>query len=374
MRHLSHRKQRGLSLVELMVAVTLGGIITAGLAQLFSGTSATYNLMEGQSRMQESGRFALDFMARSIQRAGYKGCFSKNEDVDSTMDENIIPYEYDIRNGMEAYNNTGTGWLPNPVGVLDASITDVALDEADIITIRFLSNLEHRLAEDLTGTADPIVITPGVGETDLTAGEYALIHDCEKATIFQVTTVNDDVPPAGSAPAAGSTKATIEHEQGISTSDPPGNDRLKLPEYGGFETDAAVNAINTQTFYIAPGAGVNNEGNAPLSLWRKVNDDAPVEIVEGVEDLQALYGLDDDEDDVPDSYVGANLITDYSDVITVRIVLTVNSVDAVGGSSTPTHGCAIQQCYDVPAGDPEENTDGLVRKTFSQTMQVRNKG
>ena len=56
-----HSLQRGLSLVELMISLTVGSVITAGIVQLFSANSDTHRVMMGQSRIQESARFALDF-------------------------------------------------------------------------------------------------------------------------------------------------------------------------------------------------------------------------------------------------------------------------------------------------------------------------
>ncbi|MBT7173720.1 MAG: prepilin-type N-terminal cleavage/methylation domain-containing protein, partial [Gammaproteobacteria bacterium] len=65
--------QKGLSLVELMISLTVGSVITAGVVQLFSANSETYGVMTGQSRMQESARFSLDFIGRDIYKAGYFG-------------------------------------------------------------------------------------------------------------------------------------------------------------------------------------------------------------------------------------------------------------------------------------------------------------
>ena len=55
-------KTRGFSLVELILALGLGVLVTAGIVQLFVGNNQTYNLLNGQSRLQESARYALDFV------------------------------------------------------------------------------------------------------------------------------------------------------------------------------------------------------------------------------------------------------------------------------------------------------------------------
>ena len=65
--------EKGLSLVELMISLAIGSLITAGVVQLYTANSATYSLVMGQSRMQESARFALAFISRDVQRAGHRG-------------------------------------------------------------------------------------------------------------------------------------------------------------------------------------------------------------------------------------------------------------------------------------------------------------
>ena len=64
-------RQLGLSLVELMVALVLGLILMFGIIQVFFASKQTYITNEGMARMQENGRFALEFMSRSARLAGY---------------------------------------------------------------------------------------------------------------------------------------------------------------------------------------------------------------------------------------------------------------------------------------------------------------
>lgn len=65
------RTQMGLSLVELMVAMALGLLLMTGVVQVFLSSRQTYAVNEAMGRMQENGRFALEFMARSARLAGY---------------------------------------------------------------------------------------------------------------------------------------------------------------------------------------------------------------------------------------------------------------------------------------------------------------
>ena len=59
---------RGFSLVELMVAILLGALITTGIVQMFSSNQENYQVLTGQSRMQENGRFAIEFHGLSRVR------------------------------------------------------------------------------------------------------------------------------------------------------------------------------------------------------------------------------------------------------------------------------------------------------------------
>ena len=249
---------------------------------------------------------------------------------------------------------------------VDRAATKNNLAGTDVITIRNLSSTDAPLFSDLPTSAETIVVTiPANGlEFSAATDDLALIHDCEKATIFEISALAVTIP---------NVQATIDHLVEVLVVGEPRNSFTRLAEVNTYETDAAVSAIVSNTFFIAPSlAGINSDGDAPFSLWRKAGTSAPVELVEGVENLQVLYGIDDNNDAIPNQYVSANLVTDYANVITVRISITVNSVDSVGGTSTPTFGCietgGRQPCY------TGESVDGLMRRTFHQTVQLRNKG
>ena len=145
------------------------------------------------------------------------------------------------------------------------------------------------------------------------------------------------------------------------------NNDLNLALINSFGLDASVSAIESHTFYIAPSVGKNNDGNNQLSLWRKSTLSAPIELVEGVENLQLLYGEDTDSDDIPNKYQRADEVTDWAAVVTIRVTVIVNSIDNVGSTSVPVLSCG-DRCIDG------EVYDGLIRRSFTQTMHIRNRG
>ncbi len=64
-------KQRGLSIVELLVALVISMLLMTGVVQVFLSSKQTYASNEAASRLQENGRFALEFIAQSARHAGY---------------------------------------------------------------------------------------------------------------------------------------------------------------------------------------------------------------------------------------------------------------------------------------------------------------
>ena len=69
----SRRAMAGVSIVELMIAVTLGLLILAALASIFASSSAARSEMERTSRQIENGRFAMELLSDDLRLAGFYG-------------------------------------------------------------------------------------------------------------------------------------------------------------------------------------------------------------------------------------------------------------------------------------------------------------
>lgn len=65
-------RQRGVTLIELLVSMALGVFIVAGTIQIFIGSKQTYRTQVALSRLQENGRFALDMLQQSLRMTGYR--------------------------------------------------------------------------------------------------------------------------------------------------------------------------------------------------------------------------------------------------------------------------------------------------------------
>ncbi|MBI3772289.1 MAG: PilW family protein [Gammaproteobacteria bacterium] len=67
----SRTRQAGLTLVEMMVAITISLILMAGVTQIFLSSKSSHTVQNGMVQLQENARFALDSLANDIQMAGF---------------------------------------------------------------------------------------------------------------------------------------------------------------------------------------------------------------------------------------------------------------------------------------------------------------
>lgn len=65
------RQQTGFTIVEFMIAGVLGLVVLIGVLQIFLGSRQTFTLQGAIADVQDSGRFALQFLTEDIQRAGW---------------------------------------------------------------------------------------------------------------------------------------------------------------------------------------------------------------------------------------------------------------------------------------------------------------
>lgn len=64
--------QGGFSLVELMVAMVLGLLITAAAASLLNTNQRTFQLQQAESRLQEQGQLAMRFIVDDVRMSGFR--------------------------------------------------------------------------------------------------------------------------------------------------------------------------------------------------------------------------------------------------------------------------------------------------------------
>lgn len=76
-----HTNQRGMTLVEVMIAMTLGLLVTLAVTSLFLSQQDSYRQNEAASRMQENARFALELITQDLRHAGFFGELGEPIDI-----------------------------------------------------------------------------------------------------------------------------------------------------------------------------------------------------------------------------------------------------------------------------------------------------
>ena len=312
-RPVSTRAQMGFSLVELMVALTLGLIIIGGVVSIFVTNQQAFRTTESLNRLQENARISFELMARELRQAGSNPCGTRF--VANVLAANDWSTDWDA--GTVIGYESGTDAAFRPTG------TAVAQRVAGTDAIQMVGSA-------IGFSAGIVVHDPAAGQIELCApngglvGSPVMICDSTSAAIAQVTSV------AGTDTVAFNTVANCTTSFGF-----PNN--CVTPPAKTFAPGGFVNPLTASFWYI----GNNSRGGR--SLYRQSRGIAPEEIAEGVTDMQIQY--------LRSTLVGAVLTpaADWVDaapaddwtaaalaqVVAVRFNLTLQTLNTVGTNQQP---------------------------------------
>lgn len=360
------RKQAGISLVELMVALALGLALTGGFIQVFLANRATYAFNEGLSRLQENGRFALDTLSFRVRMGGYVGCLSEvpifnnlnsGSSVTFNLGQGLAGYEakqtapgdtFAAAASNPANSSTPTDWTPN----LPAELQGRAIPGSDVIVVRNVGASAHALSSPFSDS-DRIYATAGTDAYQV--GDIAVVSDCQKASIFQVT---------GAVPNGGA----LEISHGASGT--PGNNISSWNTDQSYGDGAELMRGETWIYFV----GAGDAGGAPALFQARLQANPTTataalvyeELAEGVETMQILYGVDTNADNRVDIYQTADAVSDWDEVVAVRVGLLLRSPDEYG-TEVDTSEYLVNGTRFNPVDDRR------VRQIFTTTIALRNR-
>ena len=405
------RRARGISLVELMVALAIGAFLMLGLVQVFAASKAAYTTSEGLSRVQESARFATDFLQRDLRMVGHMGCvadtarylagdaemtnhvFAAGIDEASATDVPVssdkFPYKFKIQ--LEGYEATGTGdgtaldrssatgdavasgagdfspavpsWLWTALSTGD--IKPVA--GSDIVVARFMGS------EGVAATRVGSAIEVAAGQTLPSANfvrEDALygMSDCLRASFFQANSAYDTTTRRFSVAASGLNARAL----GSGDNYLEGAKLFRVESYVYFVGRNEARTPNSVALYRLE---FDASGTGVVSTRKE-------ELVEGVENMQLRYQWDLDQlnanalpDGDPEAIATADTIQAWTApprtradawrrVGGVRVGLLVRSEDRASVNTAPLTVNGVT--YTPPA-------DGRVRQAYEFTVALRNR-
>jgi type IV pilus assembly protein PilW len=121
-------RQHGLTLIELMIAITLGLLILLAATGFLLSVKASYIAQDQAEQIQETGRYATQLLARAIRQAGYE--YRDAEQVafesDAGLSANVV--------GMDAMSLKKNG-----VALTSGTSSDV-VNGSDILALRFFGD------------------------------------------------------------------------------------------------------------------------------------------------------------------------------------------------------------------------------------------
>lgn len=353
--HTPQRRQKGVTLIELLVALMLGLLLTAGMIQVFIGNRATYEFNDSLSRIQENARFTLDHIAYNTRMAGYSGCLSDvviYNNLDGTNN-----FRDDIENGIQGHDANGTGDndtydpaadpLPGWTPALPAELAGQVLQGSDVLIVRSMGGSSVSLVAPFTNAAQ-LFVDPS---HNFLIGEILVVSDCQKASIFQVTNID-------------ATGVNIVHSN--SGSFTPGNAGPNWDAEQDYGLGAELARLQTFAFYV----GTGDDGPALFHLrLRSVGNIASFaaeELAGGIETMQVRYGVDNDSDGAMDDVVPASAVADWTRVLSVEVSLLARASEEYG-TETDT---AVYRLGGTTFNPPD---DRRLRQVFSTSVGVRNR-
>jgi len=358
-------KQRGLSLVELMIGIVLGLMLMAAALQVLLSSKQSFSLQKESGNIQENARFAVEMLGREIAMAGFTGC-RKSTKIASVVSGSGAAgnWMYGLP-GLEGFDNTqATTDFPSTYR------TD-RLADTDSIIVR--GGAANALVAVNSYTQPTFQFPAGSDVTGVfKAGDLVLASnsECKQVSIFQVSVVNATNLSYAAAGTPGNCNLQIG---GGSTSTPS---TCAIPNGVSAPTMSAGSNLmpySVSAFYVASSTA---DPSVP-ALWRArvvtVGSAATVrkeELLQGVENLQLLYGYDTNNDNIPNFFAKANDATlvggtwDWAKVVSVRVAVLLRSLAPVEASATTNNSF---EGIAVP-------TDRFARLRVFTTVQLKNNG
>ncbi len=323
---------RGFSLIELMIAMTIGLIVLTVLATVFSQTSSGRTDLERITRLVENSRFAADIMTDDMHHAGFYGTFLPPTDTIftdpspcawNTADVTQLGWRHTLV--PPRYPAQVQGWDDPIAGLAPLACLPNRVPGTDVIAIRRVSSR---------------AVTPAqVTLTNVYVQASQCIND---ATFLAVTNA-----------AAAFTLRTAAC------------DVANL---------AAIRRYFVRVYYVAScNECAPSDGIRTLKRMEVVdNVYRVVSLAEGVEDLQFEYAFDTNDDGSPEQLLttvtASGAATDqWANVVAVRMHMLMRSTDA-GMTAATTPGT-----FDLGPGHGAETCpNGFKCRLVSTTMRMNN--
>ncbi len=388
-------RQIGFTLLELLVALTLGLVIIGELLQILLSSRQAYRLQEAVGQLQESAQVALPLLVAEIRSAGYLGCQSNltkfADNFHNTLNVASNPLAYRFAYPVQGYEYGGTSsgddysptadphpgdahqWTPP----LPAPLAGRALAGSDVLVVR-RAGLEPLIlrgtpyagnATTLTATS-PTLLGGELDKKSFAPGQIVVASDCANTVVFQITRRQD-----------GGGTTTFSHGPTTLT---PGNALQDWPAAWWLRATpgASIAPAVTTLFYVGRHFPDNADPEDRFALYSISLDGngrfaSAQERVAGIENMQIRYGVDRDGDLAVNAYLDAATVEGqglWEQVVSVQIAFLLATTEK-GLLPHP-----LAQRYALNGGDTSPLAthiisipDGRLRRVVQTVVTLRNR-
>ena len=341
--------QSGFTLIELMIGMLIGLVIVGAVVEVVMSSVIFFRTQSGLAKLQENARYATNFIAQDVRLSGYMGCDINATQVNVIADNsNAVPDELSFSQTLSGFDNVLVSSHTYGAG---ANI--VTVDEGtDVLELKYAST--RNICEIATHNTSSATFScqsahPFVKNTPLIA------TDCSQSAIFLQS--NNSTTDINHGLMVGLNPKNCVANLG------KGAAKCTAPPYQF--TSGSIMALNSLVYFVA-----QNDLGQPALYRQTTSIDAagaltnnPREIVEGVEDIQFLYGQDTTNDGAVNLYAPASAV-DFAEVISLRVDILLRSIE--------DNLVDAPQTYDF-SGRTIIATDRRLRKVVSTTIALRNR-
>ena len=375
--------QRGLSLIEMMIGLTIGLMLTLGLFTLIANTSQSFKVQDDFSRMQENGATAFRYIGDSVRHAGFFGNTVVTDNIKVTSNSNVV----DATNpgcGSSPDNEPTANWA---FGFTKPIIAFPDLTPGTVSATLPCIKSQNFYMLPIVAAPNPVLVTRG-------ANGYRICYALVAAPGPPICTNPNSLLSAQPDPANTVFVQSTPYDGWVfyGRDYSPANGKKYLVN-GAPANDLEMFEYRAHIYYVRPcsrpaGGGANCTGAAddngnpiPTLVRQELVGNAMVEVplAEGIEWIDYRFGIDKDaggkSDGVADRFVANPAAGDWENVVSVKVTILVRSP-------------GLNLAYDDSPKQYDLNGDGKTRifrctaqpppscsykrKVFSQSFQVRN--
>lgn len=296
----SGRRQRGYSLIELMVASVIGLLLLGGMLFVFLGSRQSSRHADAMARMQENSRIAVELLSSEIRMAGFVGCRSRasasGEELGYEIGVADLPFE------REALKRPLSGAVYAdgvPAFVDQGELRGV--DGSHLLILHKSLPWMLPLAADFNAGQGVLQVRDRDGEADLRAGDLLIIDDCVRGQLLRARAV------------------TAPDSEGVRRIDIDAMAALQAYTFSG-ERYAEVSALREEIWFVRD-SGRRNSAGRPLHALFRMRNGVVDEVVDGVADLHLGYGIGSEDAVETFRPLQAMRATDWARVVAVRVEL-----------------------------------------------------